>query len=649
MTGWPGPSSATSCLDDSGRRLRCYSWVQLLKGAAHNKNKVLTKRDNRPMGVLIEDYALLGNCRTAALVARDGSLDWLCFPRFDAPACFAALLGDSNNGRWKLAPVDGSARSRRSYRDGTLILETLFTTDTGQALLIDFMPMEIDSSVVRIVVGVEGRVDFSMDLAIRFDYGSTVPWVEKRDPHTMTAVAGPDMLVLRPPAELHPMDHHTESLFSVEAGQRLGFALSWQVSHEPVRAGFDVESALQQTETFWRDFSGRCPDVGPWTDQVKRSLITLKAMTYAPTGGIVAAVTTSLPEQLGGERNWDYRFCWLRDATMTLLAFMNLGYFEEATAWRNWLLRSIAGNPDQVQIMYGLAGERRLLEYELPWLAGYEHSRPVRVGNGAASQVQLDVYGEVADAMTQALKNGLPALPRSTEIQKVIMPFLENVWHQPDAGIWEIRSAPRHFTHSKVMAWVSFDRNAGVLAKSDDPEDRERGRHYRDVADQIHADVCAHGFDAELGSFVQTYGGQEMDASLLQIALTGFLPVDDPRVTGTVARIEQSLMKDGLLLRYDSERSTDGVSGSEGTFLVCSFWLADVYVLQGRDDEAQILFERLCGLCNDVGLLAEQYDPQQNRMLGNFPQAFSHIGIINTALNLHRVICPVKSRAATPS
>lgn len=647
MTGWPGPSSDTSCPVDSGRRLRCYSWVQLLKGTAHNNTNVLAERDNRPMAVLIEDYALLGNCRTAALVARDGSLDWLCFPRFDAPACFAALLGDSNNGRWKLAPVDGRARTRRSYRDGTLILETLFTTDTGQALLIDFMPMEIDSSVVRIVVGVEGRVDFSMDLAIRFDYGSTVPWVEKREPHTMTAVAGPDMLVLRTPAELHPMDHHTESLFSVEAGQRLGFALSWQVSHEPVRGGFDMELALQQTETFWRGFSDRCPDVGPWTDQVKRSLITLKAMTYAPTGGIVAAVTTSLPEQLGGERNWDYRFCWLRDATMTLLAFMNLGYFEEATAWRNWLLRSIAGNPDQVQIMYGLAGERRLLEYELPWLAGYAQSRPVRVGNGAASQVQLDVYGEVADAMTQALKNGLPALPRGTEIQKVIMPFLEKVWHQPDAGIWEIRSAPRHFTHSKVMAWVSFDRNAGVLAKSDDPEERERGQHYRQVADQIHADVCANGYDAALGSFVQTYGGQEMDASLLQIALTGFLPVDDPRVTGTVTRIEQSLMKDGLLLRYDSERSTDGVSGSEGTFLVCSFWLADVYVLQGRDEEAQLLFERLCGLCNDVGLLAEQYDPQQNRMLGNFPQAFSHIGIINTALNLHRVVCPVKTRAAT--
>jgi GH15 family glucan-1,4-alpha-glucosidase len=325
---------------------------------------------------------------------------------------------------------------------------------------------------------------------------------------------------------------------------------------------------------------------------------------------------------------------------------MNLGYFEEATAWRNWLLRSVAGNPEQVQIMYGLAGERRLLEYELTWLAGYEGSRPVRVGNAAASQVQLDVYGEVADAMTQALKSGLPVLPRSTEIQKVIMPFLEKVWHQPDAGIWEIRSEPRHFTHSKVMAWVAFDRTAGVLALSENPEDRERGEHYRAVAEQIHADVCANGFNPAMGSFVQTYGGTELDASLLQIALTGFLPVDDPRVTGTVRHIEASLMKDGLLLRYDSERSTDGVAGSEGTFLVCSFWLADVYVLQGREEEARILFERLCGLCNDVGLLAEQYDPQQGRMLGNFPQAFSHIGIINTALNLHRAVCPVKSRAA---
>jgi GH15 family glucan-1,4-alpha-glucosidase len=598
------------------------------------------------MAVLIEDYALLGNCRTAALVARDGSLDWLCFPRFDAPACFAALLGDSDNGRWKIAPTDPKAQSRRRYRDGTLILETLFATDTGRAMLVDFMPMDVESSVVRVVIGLEGTVDFSMDLAIRFDYGSTVPWVEKREPHLMTAVAGPDMLVLHTPAELHPLDHHTESLFTVKAGQRLGFALAWQASHEPVREAFDIEQALQQTETYWREFSDRCPDVGPWSAQVKRSLITLKAMTFAPTGGIVAAVTTSLPEQLGGERNWDYRFCWLRDATMTLLAFMNLGYYEEATAWRNWLLRSVAGNPEQVQIMYGLGGERRLPEYQLPWLSGYENSRPVRVGNAAATQMQLDVYGEVADAMTQALKSGLPRLPRSMEIQKVIMPFLENVWHLPDAGIWEIRSEPRHFTHSKVMAWVSFDRNAGVLTNSDNPEDRERGLHYRQIADEIHADVCKNGYDPELGSFVQTYGGKELDASLLQIALTGFLPVDDPRVAGTVAQIEKSLMQDGLLLRYDNERSTDGVSGSEGTFLVCSFWLADVYVLQGRDQEASDLFDRLCGLCNDVGLLAEQYDPRAGRMLGNFPQAFSHIGIINTALNLHRVVCPVRVRAS---
>ncbi|WP_268796565.1 glycoside hydrolase family 15 protein [Pseudomonas huanghezhanensis] len=597
------------------------------------------------MAVLIEDYALLGNCHTAALVSRDGSLDWLCFPRFDAAACFAALLGDADNGRWKIAPQDANTIVERAYRDGTLILETRFTTDTGSALLIDFMPMDVEHSVVRMIVGLEGWVDFDMDLAIRFDYGSTVPWVESRDAHTLTAVAGPDMLVLRTPAELSPTDHHTKSRFRVEADQRGAFTLSWQPSHEKVREAFDAQRALDQTEEFWLEFSDRCPEVGPWAGQVKRSLITLKAMTFAPTGGIVAAVTTSLPEQLGGERNWDYRFCWLRDATMTLLAFMNLGYLEEATAWRNWLLRSVAGNPEQIQIMYGLAGERRLQEYEVPGLAGYENSRPVRVGNGAATQVQLDVYGEVADAMTQALKNGLPHLPRSAEIQKVIMPFLEKVWHMPDAGIWEIRSEPRHFTHSKVMAWVAFDRVAGMLTQSDDPEDYVRGVHYRAVADEIHADVCANGFDQELGSFVQTYGSREVDASLLQIALTGFLPGDDPRVLGTVAQIERTLLQDGLLLRYDNDRSTDGLSGSEGTFLVCSFWLADVYVLLGRGGEARDLFERLCALTNDVGLLAEQYDPKSQRMLGNFPQAFSHIGIINTALNLHRVVCPVKSRA----
>ncbi|KPX32534.1 glycoside hydrolase family 15 protein [Pseudomonas ficuserectae] len=599
------------------------------------------------MAALIEDYALLGNCQTAALVARDGSLDWLCFPRFDSTACFAALLGNDDQGRWKIAPTAEVIAVERRYRDGTLILETVFETRDGRAMLIDFMPMKTTGYVVRIVVGLSGRVEFSVDLAIRFDYGSSVPWVERKDEHTLTAVAGPEMLVLRSPVALHPQDHHTASRFHVDEGERKVFTLAYQASFEPLAAQIDADQALEVTAAYWREFSDRCPDVGPWTAQVKRSLITLKAMTYAPTGGIVAAVTTSLPEQLGGERNWDYRYCWLRDATMTLLAFMNLGYFEEATAWRDWLLRSVAGNPEQIQIMYGVGGERRLQEYELPWLSGYENSLPVRVGNGAATQVQLDVYGEVADAMIQALRGGMPQHLRSVAISKVVMPYLEKIWHLPDAGIWEIRSEPRHFTHSKVMAWVAFDRNATQIAKAaENDEDRALASHYRRVADEIHADVCRSGFDADLGSFVQTYGSKEVDASLLQIVLTGFLAPEDPRVIGTVAQIERTLMQDGLLLRYDNERSVDGVAGREGTFLVCSFWLADAYVLLGRADDAARLFERLVGLCNDVGLLAEQYDPKGGRMLGNFPQAFSHIGIINTALNLHRAVCPALARTS---
>ena len=599
------------------------------------------------MAALIEDYALLGNCKTAALVAKDGSLDWLCFPRFDSPACFAALLGESSNGRWKIAPSDVVTRSERRYREGTLILETVFETNAGRAMLIEFMPTEVGSSVVRIVVGLEGRVEFGMDLAIRFDYGSSVPWVEMKDEYTLTAIAGPEMLILHTPVELHAFDHHTGSHFSVETGQRKVFVLSHQTSNHPVHAGIDGEAALKNTEHFWLKFSSRCPEVGQWSAQVKRSLITLKALTYEPTGGIVAAVTTSLPEQLGGERNWDYRFCWLRDATMTLLALMNLGYYEEAEAWRAWLLRAVAGNPEQIQIMYGLGGERRLPEYELPWLTGYENSAPVRIGNAAATQVQLDVFGEVADAMVQAAKGGLPRPPRSAAIIKVIMPFLEKVWHLPDKGIWEIRSEPQHFTHSKVMAWVAFDRNAHLAEQSaENDEDLALAFHYRTIANEIHADVCLNGFDTQLGSFVQTYGSTSLDASLLQIALTGFLPAADPRVVGTVTAIEKALVEDGLLLRYDADRTVDGVSGHEGTFLVCSFWLADVYVLLGRYDDAEALFERLCGLCNDVGLLAEQYDPREKRMLGNFPQAFSHIGIINTALNLHRSACPAVSRAS---
>ncbi|MBC8880278.1 MULTISPECIES: glycoside hydrolase family 15 protein [Pseudomonas] len=599
------------------------------------------------MAALIEDYALLGNCETAALVARDGSLDWLCFPRFDSTACFAALLGSDEHGRWKIAPTAEVIAVERRYRDGTLILETVFETRDGRAMLIDFMPMKTSGHVVRMVVGLSGRVEFAVDLAIRFDYGSSVPWVERKDAHTLTAVAGPEMLVLRSPVALHPQDHHTASRFHVDEGERKVFTLAYQASFAPLLEQIDADRALESTAAYWREFSDRCPDVGPWTAQVKRSLITLKAMTYAPTGGIVAAVTTSLPEQLGGERNWDYRYCWLRDATMTLLAFMNLGYFEEAQAWRDWLLRSVAGNPEQIQIMYGVGGERRLQEYELPWLGGYENSLPVRVGNGAATQVQLDVYGEVADAMIQALRGGMAQHPRSVAISKVVMPYLEKIWHLPDAGIWEIRSEPRHFTHSKVMAWVAFDRNATQIAQAaESDEDRALAVHYRKVADEIHADVCRHGFDAELGSFVQTYGSTEVDASLLQIVLTGFLAPEDPRVIGTVAQIERTLMQDGLLLRYDNERSVDGVAGREGTFLVCSFWLADAYVLLGRADDAARLFERLVGLCNDVGLLAEQYDPKGGRMLGNFPQAFSHIGIINTALNLHRAVCPALARTS---
>ncbi|MEX5499037.1 glycoside hydrolase family 15 protein [Pseudomonas syringae] len=599
------------------------------------------------MAALIEDYALLGNCETAALVARDGSLDWLCFPRFDSTACFAALLGSDEHGRWKIAPTAEVIAVERRYRDGTLILETVFETRDGRAMLIDFMPMKTSGHVVRMVVGLSGRVEFAVDLAIRFDYGSSVPWVERKDAHTLTAVAGPEMLVLRSPVALHPQDHHTASRFHVDEGERKVFTLAYQASFAPLLEQIDADQALESTAAYWREFSDRCPDVGPWTAQVKRSLITLKAMTYAPTGGIVAAVTTSLPEQLGGERNWDYRYCWLRDATMTLLAFMNLGYFEEAQAWRDWLLRSVAGNPEQIQIMYGVGGERRLQEYELPWLGGYENSLPVRVGNGAATQVQLDVYGEVADAMIQALRGGMAQHPRSVAISKVVMPYLEKIWHLPDAGIWEIRSEPRHFTHSKVMAWVAFDRNATQIAQAaESDEDRALAVHYRKVADEIHAAVCRHGFDAELGSFVQTYGSTEVDASLLQIVLTGFLAPEDPRVIGTVAQIERTLMQDGLLLRYDNERSVDGVAGREGTFLVCSFWLADAYVLLGRADDAARLFERLVGLCNDVGLLAEQYDPKGGRMLGNFPQAFSHIGIINTALNLHRAVCPALARTS---
>lgn len=591
----------------------------------------------------IEDYALLGNCRSAALVSRDGSIDWLCLPRFDAPAVFAALLGNEENGRWRLAPCDPVEHTSRQYLEDTLVLETTWVTASGRARVLDLMPLGEVNSVVRIVEGLAGETNFEMDLVLRFDYGRSVPWVEKLDPLTLSAVAGPDRLILCSTVPSHARDHHTVARFRVSAGERHVFSMRHQPSHLPVQPDCDVEAALQQTLQQWQAFAARCPQVGPYTPLVRRSLLTLKAMTYAPTGGIVAAVTTSLPERVGGERNWDYRFCWLRDATMTLLAFMNLGYFDEAQAWREWLLRSVAGNPEQMQIMYGLAGERDLQEYTLPWLAGYEHSQPVRVGNAASQQMQLDIYGELADAMSQAIKGGLPRHPRSAAISRLIMPYVERIWREPDEGIWEVRGGRQQFVHSKVMAWVAFDRAAGLADTTE--EGRERGDHYRQVADEIHREVCEQGLDPSGQFFVQAYGSTEMDASLLQIALTGFLPADDPRFLRTLEQVEQRLLKNGLLMRYDSDSCSDGLTPGEGTFLVCSFWLADVYVLLGRQAEAEALYQHLTGLSNDLGLLAEQYDPAGQRMLGNFPQAFSHIGIINTALNLHRAQCPVRDRA----
>jgi GH15 family glucan-1,4-alpha-glucosidase len=604
------------------------------------------------MATPIEDYAMLGDCRSAALVSRDGSIDWCCLPRFDSATPFAALLGGPENGLWKIAPDDAHEVSR-AYQDGAMVLETRFRTAQGAATLIDFMPVDTACpGVIRIVEGIEGEVGFLMKLIMRFDYGHTVPWVERLDPETLTAVAGPEMLVLRTRAPLQGVNQQTVSRFTIRAGERLAFCLFQQASHLPVVAAVDAEQALRDTQAWWADFSGRCAMQGPYAEQVKRSLITMKALTYRPTGGIVAAVTTSLPEWPGGERNWDYRYCWLRDATMTLMAFMKLGYFDEARAWRDWLMRSIAGNPDQMQVMYGVSGERRLPELELPWLAGYAGSRPVRIGNGAAGQRQLDMYGEVVDAMTQALRGGVPGHPRGPALSRQIVAFLESAWREPDHGIWEVRGEPRHYVHSKVMAWAAFNRYASWFAEAANvPEGQALAQRCRMLASEIHEQVCREGYNAALGSFVQYYGSDQVDASLLNIVLTGFLPPDDARVRSTVDQIERQLMRRGLLQRYIGGCEADHLPAGEGSFLICSFWLVDAWVLLGRRDEARALYERLLGLCNDVGLLSEQYDPAGGRMLGNFPQAFSHIGIINSALNLaHREDArpgPARSRAET--
>ncbi|HEV8441054.1 MAG TPA: glycoside hydrolase family 15 protein [Methylomirabilota bacterium] len=593
------------------------------------------------MASLIEDYALIGDCETAALVSRDGSIDWLCFPRFDSGACFAALLGAPEHGRWLLAPASEGRRSRRRYRPATLVLETEHETETGAVTVVDFMPPRTAApDVVRLVEGKRGQVAMRMELIIRFDYGSVIPWV-RRTNDGLSAVAGPDAVRLRTPVDLRGEDFRTVAEFTVSEGQQVPFVLSWHPSHQSVPPPVDANGQAGETERWWKDWASRCSYAGEWHDTVVRSLLTLKALCYAPTGGLVAAPTTSLPECLGGVRNWDYRYCWLRDATFSLYALMTGGYMEEARAWREWLQRAVAGHPGDASIMYGLAGERRLTELELDWLPGYEGSAPVRVGNAAHSQFQLDVYGEVLDALHTARCVGLDSDEDGWRVQRVLAEFVESAWERPDEGIWEVRGPRRHFTHSKVMAWVALDRAVKAVERFGLPGPAERWRRARDT---IHADVCEKGFDAELGSFVQYYGSREPDASLLMIPLVGFLSATDPRMLGTVRVIRERLLVDGFVLRYPTTPHVDGLPPGEGAFLPCSFWLADNLALQGRQAEARQMFEGLLALCNDVGLLSEQYDPSRRRLLGNFPQAFTHVALINTARNLTRGGGPAEQR-----
>jgi len=593
----------------------------------------------------IEDYALIGDCGSAALVGRDGSIDWLCLPRFDSGACFAALLGEPAHGRWLIGPAAPAVRVERRYIDGSLILVTMFETAEGTVELVDFMrPRRRLPQLVRLVRGLRGRVAMCTELILRFDYGAVVPWVERLPEGGVSAIAGPERVVLRTPARLRGEDLKTVGEFTVGAGETIPFVLSYGPSHQPLPPAVNPQRALQDTETFWRRWSDRCASAGPWTDVVKRSLVVLKGLTYAPTGGIVAAPSTSLPEQLGGVRNWDYRYCWLRDATFTLLALMNAGYYDEARRWRDWLFRAVAGSPDQLQIMYGLGGERRLAEWEIPWLPGYEGSRPVRIGNAAVNQTQLDVYGEVLDALYHAHSHGLPPHKHGDAVGTVLLKHLAKIWGRPDEGIWEVRGPRQHFTHSKVMAWVAFDRAVKILERRGSTgETTNRWRHLRD---RIHADVCRKAFDPGLGSFVQAYGSKALDASLLLLPLVGFLLPTDPRIIATVAAIERRLVVDGLVCRYDTGEVVDGLPPGEGVFLACSFWLADNFILQRRIGEARELFERLLALRNDVGLLAEEYDPRLGRQLGNFPQAFSHVALVNTAFNLTRSQGPAEQRAA---
>ena len=597
------------------------------------------------MPASIEDYALIGDCETAALVNRNGSIDWLCWPTFASPACFAALLGTEDNGRWSIAPRN-PASSSRCYLDHTLVLETTFETETGAAVLTDFMPLrKHTSNMIRIVRGVRGRVEMHMEVTLRFDYGRTVPWVTSMEDGALRAIAGPDMVVLRTQAPLRGEGLKTVSDFTIAEGESLAFVLRYAPSYDKLPHPVDPQQALQDTIAFWQDWTSRAHLHGEYAGELERSLITLKALTYRHTGGMVAAPTTSLPECIGGERNWDYRYCWLRDATFTLLALMNAGYTEEAFAWRDWLLRAVAGSPDQVQIMYGIRGERQLMEWEIPWLEGYEGSKPVRIGNAASGQLQLDCYGEVNDAMFQAHLAGMPPTQDDVDLHHALNEHLATIWDQPDAGIWEVRGEPQHFTYSKVMAWVAFDRAVKAVETFPSGIDAQRGRELRELRDRIHADVCEKGYNPRVGAFTQAYGSDQLDASALLIPQVGFLPYDDPRVRGTIEAIEKHLMIDGLVLRYRTEQTDDGLPPGEGVFLACSFWMVSALRMLGRTDDARKLFERLLTLRNDVGLLAEEYDPRAKRQLGNFPQALSHIALINAAFEFNRAASPGEQRA----
>jgi GH15 family glucan-1,4-alpha-glucosidase len=582
-------------------------------------------------GTKIEDYAFLSDTQTGALVSRDGCVDWLCFPRFDSPACFASLLGEKKNGHWRFFSEEKIEKTRRQYRDETLILETEIETKSGAVRLIDFMPPRGENpDIIRIVEGLRGKVSMHMELIIRFDYGHIVPWVRRRN-DGLEAIAGPDGLILRTPIETCGKDLTTVAEFTVTKGDRVPFVLTWFLSHKDPPRKVNPEHALRDTEKYWGDWSSQFQSEGEWRDSVMRSLITLKGLTYAPTGGLVAALTTSLPEEIGGVRNWDYRFCWLRDAALILLALLRSGYREEAKSWRQWLLRAIAGSPEQMQAIYGVRGERRLEEFEIPWLSGYENSKPVRIGNAASNQFQLDVYGEILAAIWQADRVGLKLEDADWALMVQLMKFLESNWQKPDEGIWEVRGGRKHFTHSKMMAWLAFDRAIKLVEECGCAAD-EHFKRWEKVRDQIHAEVCERGYNIDKKAFTQFYGSDALDASLLLMPVAGFLPATDERVRSTIEAIERELMQDGFVLRYrQQDENVDGLPGGEGVFLPCSFWLADCLHLIGRKEEARELFERLLNLRNDVGLLSEEYDPREKRQLGNFPQAFSHVALISAA------------------